>query len=314
MAFLCDTCGKVYVYKRNLTRHMTVSHGGLEHYNCVIYGCGSTFIRRDYLKRHLMLHHGYDETTARECSLNACRADQQEDAYYENVSDDDSILDLIAEADGSAYNQEYNEILGQFNVNQLKDNSVNDKERYDISHWISDISDDDCVDSQGINDADSVSDRGGCNANSDSDTISLMSDVHDGLSGDELNTAHGNDELNKAHGNDELNKAHGNDELNTAHGNDELKKAHGNDELNTTHGSDDTNGNDNMEQGLDNDVDYPNDIIIIDSDDETAVEVSNMRTRKQTMTFTVTKITTYVNDTEISTDVYKDREYYEEFY
>ena len=287
MAFLCDTCGRVYEYKCNLTRHITVSHGGLEHYNCVIYGCGSTFIRRDYLKRHLMLHHGNDATTVCECSLNACRADQQEDAYYENVSDDDSLLDLIAEADGSAYNQEYNEILGQFNVNQLKDNFVNDRERYDVSHWISDISDDDCVDSQGINDADSVTDRGEFNANSDSDTISLMSDVHDGLSGDELNTAHGNDELNKAHGNDELN---------------------------TTHGSDDTNGNDNMKQGLDNDVDYPNDIIIIDSDDETAVEVSNMRTRKQTMTFTVTKITTYVNDTEISTDIYKDREYYEEFY
>ena len=175
-----------------------------------------------------MLHHGYDETTARECSLNACRADQQEDAYYENVSDDDSILDLIAEADGSSYYQEYNEILGQFNVNQLKDNSVNDRERYDVSHWISDISDDDCVDSQGINDAASVSDRGEFKANSDSVTISLMSDVHDGLSGDELNTAHGNDELNTTHGSDKLN---------TAHGNDELNKAHGNDELNTTHGS-----------------------------------------------------------------------------
>ena len=99
MPFKC-TCGKEYLYNRNLKRHVKEKHCQSEYWNCVINGCTSKFIRRSYLAKHLNIFHNYDRVTSRECAINATRGDVRvESQYYEDISEDDSILDLLAEAD-----------------------------------------------------------------------------------------------------------------------------------------------------------------------------------------------------------------------
>ena len=67
----------------------------------MINGCTSKFIRRSYLAKHLNRYHNYYRVTSRECAINATRGDVRvESQYYEDISEDDSILDLLAEADG----------------------------------------------------------------------------------------------------------------------------------------------------------------------------------------------------------------------
>ena len=321
MSLLCDIYGSSYKYKRNLTRHIKEKHCDVEHWNCVIGGCSAKFIRRSYLSKHLILHHSYDKVTARECAMNAYRGDYQEQSYYENVSDDDSILDLIVETDGTVYDQQYNDILIQFNVNKLEghksnydinvldracdvememddrqnsDGAISTKPvraRYEVNQWLSDISDVEHGDVHDKNDADSDGDKGiRCNSgnnlsensgncgeielsyDSELDYISLYSDVHDGLSGDD-SMAHDNNDDNLAHGNSDDYLADGNSDDNLAHG----------------------NSDDNVAHGLDNYENDPDDIIIISSDEEsTAIELSNMKTKIQTFTYTVTRTIKYV--------------------
>ena len=99
MPFKC-TCGKEYLYNRNLKRYVKEKHCESEYWNCVINGCTSKFIRRSYLDKHLNIFHNYDRVTSRECAINATRGDVRvESQYYEDISEDDSILDLLAEAD-----------------------------------------------------------------------------------------------------------------------------------------------------------------------------------------------------------------------
>lgn len=70
----------------------------VEHWNCVVDGCQKRFIRRSYLSRHLVWTHDYSRCYAREAALTAPRGDKpkQHDGL-EDISDDDSILDLLAE-------------------------------------------------------------------------------------------------------------------------------------------------------------------------------------------------------------------------
>ena len=66
---------------------------------------------RSYLSKHLITRHAYDTVTARECVLSATRGVYQVPAYYEDESDDDTILDLLADADGTMYNQSFDEAV-----------------------------------------------------------------------------------------------------------------------------------------------------------------------------------------------------------
>ena len=92
----CDTCGRNYTLKRNLRRHVLEKHSkDYEHWNCVEPDCAKTFIRRTTLAYHLRTIHGYTQLRAGEFSLRALRGDVQVNSYYENISDDDSVFDVI---------------------------------------------------------------------------------------------------------------------------------------------------------------------------------------------------------------------------
>lgn len=92
----CDTCGRNYSLKRNLKRHVSEKHSkDYEHWNCVEPDCAKTFIRRTTLTHHLRTVHGYTPIRAGEFSLRALRGDTQANNYYEDISDDDSIFDVI---------------------------------------------------------------------------------------------------------------------------------------------------------------------------------------------------------------------------
>ena len=53
------------------------------------------FIRRSYLKRHLILCHKLDGVTTRRAALVAPRGDDCPSGYYKEVSNDDSVLDIL---------------------------------------------------------------------------------------------------------------------------------------------------------------------------------------------------------------------------
>ena len=84
-----------------MKRHIQERHSAIEHWRCTVDGCTSKFIRRNYLSRHLILRHEYSAIEARELALSAPRGDlpTQNTSYYEDVSGDDSTLDILAELD-----------------------------------------------------------------------------------------------------------------------------------------------------------------------------------------------------------------------
>ena len=92
----CDMCGRNYRLKRNLTRHLSEKHSkDYEHWNGIELDCAKTFIRRTTLTHHLRTIHRYTSIRAGEFSLRALRGDTQANNYYEDISDDDSIFDVI---------------------------------------------------------------------------------------------------------------------------------------------------------------------------------------------------------------------------
>ncbi|CAG2197216.1 unnamed protein product [Mytilus edulis] len=99
--YTCLICYKEYKYEKNLIRHIKEHHAGLESYDCTEDKCSSTFIRRGYLFHHLTTIHGMEVQLARSKSLSAerrpsCINDHEQ--YYDDVSEDDTILDLINDA------------------------------------------------------------------------------------------------------------------------------------------------------------------------------------------------------------------------
>ncbi|VDI30783.1 Hypothetical predicted protein [Mytilus galloprovincialis] len=99
--YTCLICYKEYKYEKNLIRHIKEHHAGLESYDCTEDKCSSTFIRRGYLFHHLTTIHGMEVQLARSKSLSAerrpsCINDHEQ--YYDEVSEDDTILDLINDA------------------------------------------------------------------------------------------------------------------------------------------------------------------------------------------------------------------------
>ncbi|CAC5399319.1 unnamed protein product [Mytilus coruscus] len=97
--YTCLICYKEYKYEKNLIRHIKEHHDGLESYDCTEDNCSSTFIRRGYLFNHLTTIHGIEEELARCKSLSAeRRSSSNNEQYYDDVSKDDTILDLINDA------------------------------------------------------------------------------------------------------------------------------------------------------------------------------------------------------------------------
>lgn len=95
--------------------------------------CSSRFIRRSYLSRHLCWTHGYTATEARETAISAPRGDKPAQyGDWEDISDDDSILDLLAERDQTVSHQDYCDVIDGFNTNV-----------FNASVTVSDVSDSD---------------------------------------------------------------------------------------------------------------------------------------------------------------------------
>lgn len=111
--YVCDICFRSYKHKKNLTRHTKEKHRNLEHWLCVENGCSSSFSRRSYLSRHLILCHKYDGVTARRAALYAPRGDRPSSGYYEVVSEDDSVLDVIQDL----IDEKQDEAILAFDVN-----------------------------------------------------------------------------------------------------------------------------------------------------------------------------------------------------
>ena len=126
MRFSCDICSKSYKLKRSLKRHIKERNVQVEHWKCVENGCSSKFIRRGYLSRHLVWTHGYSRSDAREAALTAPRGDRpNQHGGLEDISDDDTILDLLAERDETVNVQDYIDKVDGFDTDLLA-NDVND--------------------------------------------------------------------------------------------------------------------------------------------------------------------------------------------
>ena len=122
--FKCDLCPKTYNLKKNLKRHIREGHTAIEYWLCVQGGCVSKFVRRSYLSKHLMLKHGFNKLDAHSTACQAPRGDIQPEEYYDDVSDDDTILDLIEELDQEQYEQHYMDSISNFKIPDFNNNDV----------------------------------------------------------------------------------------------------------------------------------------------------------------------------------------------
>ena len=134
MEYNCDTCGRTYKYKRNLVRHIKERHNIREYWRCTTKGCHSKFIRRSYLCKHLVFNHGMDVSSARAAALSARLGNPEPNSqYYEDVSDDDSILDLLNERDCSD-NEMFQETMNYFDFDKFDDVKRIDVNNIDINN------------------------------------------------------------------------------------------------------------------------------------------------------------------------------------
>ena len=95
--FICDMCNRTYAYKRNLSRHITEKHSETKLFQCTEEYCSVTFKRRGYLINHLVATHKLTKHTARTAVLHAKRTGDYVQDYYEDVSSDDEVFDIIEE-------------------------------------------------------------------------------------------------------------------------------------------------------------------------------------------------------------------------
>lgn len=56
-AAVCDICGKMFVSKGNMNKHVKAVHNKVRPFKCDI--CGTCFSFRDVLRRHVDYVHGY---------------------------------------------------------------------------------------------------------------------------------------------------------------------------------------------------------------------------------------------------------------
>ena len=54
--FVCAHCGKAFIQRATLTKHMSTVHYKMKPYNC--HKCGKTFGQSGDMKRHIGIHHG----------------------------------------------------------------------------------------------------------------------------------------------------------------------------------------------------------------------------------------------------------------
>ena len=177
--YTCLICYKEYKYERNLVRHIKEHHAGLESYDCTEENCNSTFIRRGYLFVHLTSIHGIEEELARTKSISTERRSNKSQKYYDDVSDDDTILDLINEAIGKERQTGVQFVSVDKFLESLNDEEINtaaatdgddDGQTVDVNSFITD-------DAGGISSLDETSDHCGQDGGSTGDINNNESDI-----------------------------------------------------------------------------------------------------------------------------------------
>lgn len=95
---MCAICDKTFTKSRNLKRHMTEVHNNLKHWRCP--QCTGKFTRRSNLAAHLERMHSMSKYDAKCASVKASQhSNQPKVGKYSDISDDDTIFDLITELD-----------------------------------------------------------------------------------------------------------------------------------------------------------------------------------------------------------------------
>ena len=80
------------------------------------------FIRRSHLSKHLVFNHGLSVAEAKERALTAPWGNPFSHSYYDYVSDDDSMLDLLSERDNEPINAEsFYDVTDKFDCELLHD-------------------------------------------------------------------------------------------------------------------------------------------------------------------------------------------------
>ena len=121
--YLCDLCNRTYKYKRNLTRHISENHLRLKYWKCAEEKCSSTFSRRGYLLYHLCYIHKYPRANARSAVIKArCVYSVSSNSFYEDVSSDKEIMDIIAEAE-IPQTDDFDNVVQNFNLEMFSDSS-----------------------------------------------------------------------------------------------------------------------------------------------------------------------------------------------
>lgn len=132
----CDECEVTVKHQRNLKRHKEEQHNpNYERWNCTT--CNKQFKRRGFLVEHLVRVHGMMRRDAVQKALNAPRGDQtsnRQPEYYETISDDEDIFELLDEMEGDGETVDVDEFL-------IDDNNNNYKIDGDLS-FVSSASDD----------------------------------------------------------------------------------------------------------------------------------------------------------------------------
>lgn len=325
----CDTCGRSYRYKRNLTRHMKEKHAEYEHWNCVEVNCSKTFIRRNTLSHHLFTIHGYTPLRAREFALRAPRGDIRVGGYYEDISDDDSVFDIINDIDKIRNVRDANELqqsIMDFDLDYYQDDITLGNECEGKDDSVADVMADNNVEIATVND-----DEGRKNSViMDDDVNSNGPIVDDQIENSELMT---NDEASMNNGVvDSVDEAK--NEMMAAGEADKYSESDSNNgrEISDASVSDsedgfetgddwkcdysennvsDGNGLNDGDSDGDTDDDDDDDTILISSGDEGAVELSQLQTKTQTFVLTFRRKSQYLNGQEVSTIVSMEKNYYE---
>ena len=333
------------------------------------------------MSKHLIINHGYTAIRGREMACRAPRGDNNQDTsqYYEDVSEDDTVLDLIDDINRM---RSFNERVINFELGYLDDITVND-----VNNNGGSLSDEDAEKATGsLNDgykhgAESV--QSGKDGNDDGSVrgeISMISDDCDSVSGGDLvvgddavrdgDSISGGDLVvrddamsdgdsisagDSVNGDDTVRDGDSISGGDSVNGNDAVRdgdsisagdSVNGNDAVrngDSISGGDSVNGDDAVRDGdsiscgdlvngddvqrdgvsirggdsvVGDDVvrdDDDSSVIIIDSEDDMAIDISTMRTRTQTFVITFRRQTRFVGRNQINEAFTMDKDFYEDW-
>jgi len=105
MSHVCDICGHGYQYGRNLKRHIHEKHLQTEHWQCEIEDCNKPFQKRSFICEHLCNIPKLSRECAMKISITTERViSNRHSAYQSDVSEDDTVLDLLEEEEHASAN------------------------------------------------------------------------------------------------------------------------------------------------------------------------------------------------------------------